>query len=155
MTLQYADIDDAVLLTQDNLVKKGAFLDMQTDLSDHIAVREMWKNRQKKFEGGNDWTFQAQVDHNYSARAVGLFETDGSSIGDTMIEGKISPRHINAHYIYDQRESAFQRGGRAIVDLIQTRYTAMMVSLYEYMEAVLWGKPTDDTDNKTPFGVQY
>ena len=155
MTIQYADIDDAVLLTQENLIKRGAFLDLQTDLTDHVAVREVWKGRQKKFEGGNNWEFQAQIDHNHSARTVGMYETDGSSLTDTMITGSVSPRHINAHYIYDQREPAFQRGGVAIVDLVQTRYTAMMVSLYELMEGILWGKPTDSTDEKTPFGVQY
>ena len=133
MGLQYADIDDAVLLTLQNLIKKGAFLDLQTDLQDHVAVREMWKNRQKKFDGGYPWDFQAQIDHNYSARAVAMYETDGTAMTDTMIEGSVTPRHVNAHYIYDQREPAFQRGGKAIVDLIQTRYVAMMVSLYEYL----------------------
>ena len=155
MTLQYKDIDDAVLLTQENLIKKGAFLDLQTDLTDHVAVREMWKNRQKKFDGGNDWEFQAQIDHNHSARTVGMYETDGSSLTDTMIDAKVSPRHINAHYIYDQREPSFQRGGKAIVDLIQTRYTGMMVSLFELMEAILWGKPADAADEKTPYGIAY
>lgn len=155
MTIQFADIDDAVLGTQELFIKKGAFLDLQTDLQDHVAVREMWKGRQKKFGGGHPWDFQAQIDHNYSARAVGLYETDGSSVTDTLIEGSVTPRHVNAHYIYDQREPAFQRGGKAIVDLVHSRYTAMMISLYEYLEAVLWGKPADSTDNKTPFGIAY
>ena len=155
MTLQYADIDDAVLLTQSNLVKRGAFVDLQTDLTDHVAVREMWKGRQKKFTGGNDWDFQCQVDHNHSARTVGLFETDGSALTDTMIQGRVRPRHINAHYIYDQREPAFQRGGVAIVDLVKTRYVGMMVSLYELMEEILWGNPDASTDNKTPYGIEF
>ena len=73
MTIQYANIDDAVLLTQEQLVQRGSFLDLQTDLTDHVAVREMWKGRKKTFTGGNDWEFQAQVDHNHSARTVGLF----------------------------------------------------------------------------------
>jgi hypothetical protein len=153
--LQYGEIDDAVLLTQENLIKRGAFLDMQTDLQDHVAVREMWKTRQKKFDGGYPWEFQAQIDHNYSARAVAMYETDGTAMTDTMISGSVTPRHVNAHYIYDQREPAFQRGGHAVCDLIKTRYVAMMVSLYEYLEAVLWGKPADSTDTLTPFGIAY
>ncbi len=155
MTLQYADIDDAVLLTQENLVSRGAFLDLQTDLTDHVAVREMWKGRKKTFTGGNDWEFQAQTDHNHSARTVGLFETDGTSITDTMITMQVQPRHINAHYIYDQREPAFQRGGVQIVDLVKTRYVGMMVSLYELMETILWSKPATVADTKTPFGIEY
>lgn len=59
MTVQYSDIDDAVLETQEHLIKKGAFVDMQTDLTDHVAVREMWKGRQKKFVGGHPWRFEA------------------------------------------------------------------------------------------------
>jgi hypothetical protein len=34
MTLQYGDIADAALLTQQLLIKRGAFVDMQTDLTD-------------------------------------------------------------------------------------------------------------------------
>lgn len=153
--LAFSDIDDAVLLTQENLIKQGAFLDLQTDLSDHVFVREMWKSRQKKFEGGHPWQFQAQMDHNYSAKAVGLYETDGSALTDTMQQGEVEPRHVNAHYIYDQREQAFQRGGKSIVDLVQTRYVAMMVSFYEKLEEYLSGKPADSDDNKTPYGLTY
>lgn len=155
MGLDYAQIDDAVLLTQQTLIKRGAFVDMQTDLTDHVAVREIWKKRQKKFAGGMDWTVPYQMDHNHSARAVGLYENDGSSLGDNMVTGKISVRHVNAHYVYDQREPDFQRGGVAIVDLVKTRYIAMMVSFYEYLEDFLWSKPVDSSDTKTPYGLAY
>jgi len=47
MGLSFSQIDDAVLLTQNTLVKRGAFVDMQTDLTDHVAVREMWKGKRK------------------------------------------------------------------------------------------------------------
>jgi hypothetical protein len=115
----------------------------------------MWKGRTKKFSGGNPWEFEMQVDHNHSARGVGLYETDGSAMADTMIKGTVTPRHVNANYIYDQREPAFQRGGVSIVDLIQTRYVAMMVSLFEYLESKLWGTPGSLTDEVSPFGVAY
>jgi len=155
MTIQYSDIDDAVQLTQEHLIKRGAFVDLQTDLQDHVAVREMWKGRQKKFTGGHPWRFEIQHDHNHSARAVGLFETDGSALTDTMTYGTVEPRHVNAHYIYDQREPEFQRGGHAIVDLIKTRYVGMQISLFEKLEEFLWGKPDDSTDDKTPYGIGY
>lgn len=155
MGLNFNQIDDAVLLTQNKMIQRGAFIDMQTDVTDHVAVREMWKGRQKRFEGGTNWEFQVQMDHNHSARTVGLFEQDGGSLTDTMVKGEVPVRHVNAHYLYDQREKAFQRGGTAIVDLIKTRYTGMMVSLFELMEELMWGKPADSSDDKTPFGIAY
>ncbi len=155
MGLAHSQIDDLVLLTQNKLIKRGAFVDMQTDLTDHVAVREMWENRQKKFAGGDNWEVEYQMDHNHSARAVGLYEQDGSSVGDTMVKGEVAARHVNAHYIYDQRENAFQKGGTQIVNLIKTRYAAMMVAFYEYLEEILWSKPVDSTDIKTPYGLAY
>ena len=61
MGLAYKDIDDAVLLTQNQFIKKGSFVNMQTDLMDHVAVREMWKNRKVTFEGGEDWEFWVRL----------------------------------------------------------------------------------------------
>ncbi len=128
-------------------------MDLQFDLQDHVAVREMWKTKQHQFSGGDPWRFDLQVDHNHSTRAVGLYETDGSALIDTMTSGTVNVRHINSNYIFDLREKAFQKGGVAIVNLIKTKYVAMMVSFYEWLEAVLWSEPEDD--NKTPFGIGY
>jgi hypothetical protein len=72
-----------------------------------------------------------------------------------MVKGEIPVRHVNAHYIYDLREKAFQRGGTAIVDLVQTKYTGMMVAFYELLEEIMWGKPADSSDIKTPYGIAY
>ena len=155
MGIAYADIDDAVLETQENFIKRGSFLDLQTDLTDHVATREMWKGRKKVFNGGHPWRFDVQMDHNHSARAVGLYETDGSSLTDTLQKGEVPVRHVNAHYIYDKREPDFQQGGHAIVNIVKSRYIGMMVSLYELLEEFLWSKPTDSTDDKTPFGIAY
>jgi hypothetical protein len=155
MGLAFSEIADAVLLTQNKIIKRGAFVDMQTDIQDHVAVREMWEGRKKVFEGGENWEFEVQMDHNHSTRAVGLYEQDGSSLHDTMVKGEIPPRHVNSHYLFDLREKAFQRGGVAIVNLIKTKYTAMMVSFYEYLEEMLWSKPGDSSDLKTPYGLLY
>lgn len=135
-------------------MKKGSFTDLQTDLQDHILVRELWKGRKKVFVGGDPWEFEAQVDHNWTAKAVGLYETDSSSIADTLVKFEVNVKHVNAHYLYELHEKAFQRGGKAIVKHIFSKYVAMMVSWYEYLEEVLWGIP-DSGDTRTPYGVGY
>lgn len=155
MSLQFNEIDDAVLTTQNSLLAKGAFVDMQTDISDHVAVREMWKDRTKKYEGGTEWEFDLQVDHNHSTKVVGLYETDSSAVKDTMRKVTVPIKHVNANYVYDQREPAFNRGPAQIVDLVKTKYTAMMVSFYDALEGYLWGKPEDSSDNKALYGIAY
>lgn len=155
MSLNISQIDDAVQLTLNNFVERGKFVNMQTDLTDHVAVREMWKSRKTVFEGGLEWEFQVQMDHNHSARTVGLYEQDASSLTDTMTNGTVPVRHINAHFLYDQREKAFQGGSSKIVDLVKTRSSAMHVSVYELLEEQLWGKPADSSDTKDVFGIPY
>lgn len=155
MGIQLSQIDDLVLETQELMVKRGAFVNMQTDLQDHVAVREMWKGRKKTFSGGENWRFDVQMDHNHSARTVGLFETDGSALTDAMVKGEVPVRHVNAHYLYDLHEPDFQKNGTKVVDLIETRYSGMLVSLFELLETLMWGKPVDSTDDKSPFGIAY
>jgi hypothetical protein len=155
MGINQNDIADLVNSTWQKLVKSGAFTDLQTDLTDHVAVREMWKGKKNKFEGGLDWRFDCQMDHNHSAKTVELYETDSSTFVDNMKEGVVNPRHINAHYIFDVREKAFQRGGRAIVDYVETKYTGMIVSFYEKLEELLWSKPASSANEKDPYGIPY
>ena len=155
MSLNAKSITDLVLATQEKLINRGAFLDMQTDLQDHVAIREMWKAKRKKFSGGLDWRFDAQIDHNHSARAVGLYEPDASGMNDTLIKGIVPPRHINAHYIFDVREPALQQGGVSVVDFVMSKKVAMQVSFFELLEHYLWNKPTDSSDVKTPWGIPY
>jgi len=154
MGLQYSEIADAVIATQELLIKKGAFTDLQTDLQDHVLVRNLWKGRNKDaFPGGDPWQFQAQIDHNHSASVVELYEDDGGAIVDTLIEGEVNARHVNAFYHYENHEKSFQKGGHAIVNLVKTRYIGMIISMWELMETLLWSLPSND--GKTPFGIAY
>lgn len=155
MGIPHSQIDDLVSLTQEQLVKRGAFVNLTTDLTDHVACREVWKGRQKQFSGGEDWQFDVMTDHNHSARFVGLYETDGSAFNDVMAKGRVSVRHLNAYYVYDLHEPDFQKGGTKIVDYVMTKYIGMQISVFELMEDALWGKPADASDLVTPYGVAF
>jgi hypothetical protein len=144
-----------VLLTHESLVKRGAWLDAQTSLTKHVLCRELWKARQKKFAGGHPWEWQVQVDHNHSARHVKLYQKNASAINDTMVTASVEPRFVNAHYTYDVREKAFNRGPEQIADFLQTKVVASRVSLFELLEYDLLHKPEDSTDTETPYGLEY
>lgn len=152
--LHYADIADAVTSTQEVYIKRGSWLDLTSDLQDHVAVRELFESNAVAFEGGDDWRFTVQMDHNHSYKGVKMYETDSSIMVDTLTEGYVQPRHVNAHYIYDVRHPAFQRGAAKIVDFVKTKYTEMMVSFWEGLEVDLWTCP-DVTDDTSIHGIPY
>ena len=155
MSLDPHQIDDLVKLTHEKLIKKWAYLDLQTDITDFVAIRELLGKHKKTFDGGLDWEFDVSTDHNHSARFTGLYDNDGGSINDTFVKGKVSPRFVDANYIYDVREAVFQRGGTAIVDYLKAKYLSMRLSYLELLEEALWGKPADLTDDKTPYGIAF
>lgn len=155
MALMPKQIDDLVALTDQKFVKKWAYLDLQTDITDFVAVRELLGKHKTTFQGGLDWEFEASVDHNHSARFTGLYDNDGGSVADTFIKGKVGPRFIDANYIYDLREPVFQRGGLAIVDYLKAKYLSMRLSYLSLLEETLWGKPADASDEKTPYGLAF
>lgn len=155
MSLSASQIDGLVAFTQERLVQREALLNLMTDLSDFVAVREIWEARKKKFNGGLDWRFDILTDQNHSARVVGQYETDGSNIDDANVSGKVGPRFVNAHYTYDVTEPLFQGSDIVIADYVKSKYLRMMQSFYELLEEILWGKPIDSSDLKTPFGIAY
>jgi len=152
--LNYSEIDDAVLAVQDVYINRGSFLDLTSDLTDHVAVRELWGKRKKAFEGGNSWKFTVQMDHNHSFKAVGMYETDSSTMVDTLTEGYMEPRHLNAHYIYDQKHPAFQGGRAKVVDYVQVKLAEMKISWWEGLEAACWTSPSA-SDTKSIHGLPY
>lgn len=148
-------IVDLVKLTQANLIKRGAFLNLMTDTTDYVAIRELMDKHQKTFAGGLDWEFDAVTDHNHSARFVGLYENDGATLNDATTKGSVGPRFVDANYVFDVREKIFQRPAIEIVNYVKTKYLRMLTSYYELLEPALWGKPEDATDKKTPYGIKY
>ncbi len=150
-------IDDLVNFTFQRLVKKGAFVDMQTDISDFVGVRELYAKHQKVFDGGIDWEFDVQMDHNKTASFRQLYEQDTLSdeTSDHLVKGRVSPRFLGANYVYDILEPVFQRGELAIVDFVKSKYVGMMTDVWETMEQAIWGSPESSTDTKTPYGIGF
>ena len=148
-------VDDLVTSCIKLLIKKGAFTNLRSDLTDYVAVRELYKNHQHQFEGGLDWEFTIQTDHNHSARVVGLYEDDAAAIADNLKTGKVGPRFTDANFVYDIHEKALNRGSAAAVDFVYTKHVAMIESHWSLLEALCWGKPENSSDDKTPYGIAY
>jgi hypothetical protein len=94
------------------------------------------------------------MDHYHSFKAVGLYETDSSVMVDSLVEGSVSPRHVNAHYEYDQHHPAFQGGSTKIVDFVQAKEAEMTISFWEGLEAACWTDP-GAADTKNIHGIPH
>jgi hypothetical protein len=83
-----------------------------------------------------------------------MYQTDSSIMVDTLVEGSVSPRHVNAHYIYDKHHPAFQGGATKIVDFVRLKYSEMIRSWWDGLEAACWTDPTV-SDDASIHGIPY
>ena len=149
-------IADLVKDTQELIIKKGAYTNLMTDLTEFVGVNKLYKSHRKTFAGGIDWRFNLVMGHNNSARFVSLFENDTANRPDNAVVGKVSPRFVEASYVFDVREPVLNSGDSVqIVDFVKQKNAEMYMSFYELLEEAIWGTPTSSTDTKTPYGVAY
>lgn len=149
MALQAADIVDLVTGTLRKL-GRGRWTDLTTDLQDFPTAKLfMKKSRMSEREGrgasdgagGYEFQWQLQIDHNHSARTVGLGAVDNVDIRDTMISGTHPYRHVTGNYAFELREPIFNSGPAAIFDLVKSRKVACDISQMVLLENQLWKVP--------------
>jgi len=84
-----------------------------------------------------------------------LYEPDSVNSTDGMATANAPWRHTTTNYAFDEREVMMNRTPARLVDLVKTKRVMSMGSLAKKMEINMWGKPTDSSDVKTPFGIKY
>lgn len=154
MALQAENMADMVALTLREL-GRGKWTDLTTDIQEFIIMPKILKKDKVKFDGGYGHQFQVQVNTNGNARNVGLYSEDVTNVGDTMKNATVPFRHTTNNWSFDEHEPSMNKGPAKIVDLVKTRRHASYVDLAEKMEQDGWGKPTDSSDDLTPWGIQY
>ncbi len=153
-TLQATDIADLVATT---LNEKGdlKFTDLMSDYQNTIALKRIFRKKKTEFTAGPQVEWNVILDHNGSAKFVGLGETDIVDIPNVMTTGIVPWRHITWNWGIERREIAFNRTPRKIVDLALTRRIAALGSAIIKFEQCLWRVPTVTTDTKSPYGIPY
>lgn len=138
--LQAGDIGDLVTTTLNEL-GRGKFTDNMSDYQRTIVLKRLIKKGKMRFESGKALTFNRILDHNNSARFVGLGATDEVNIPDVMGTGEMPWRHMTWNYGMEFREPLMQAGAAKIVDLIVTRRTASRGSAIIKLEQKFWRVP--------------
>lgn len=151
-TLQATQLVDLVATTLRDL-GKPKFTEIATDLQRHTAMKNLLNKNRVVLQAGYGVQWDVMVNHSASAANVGLGASDNVSIVDTMVQATADWRNTTASWAIIAQEIDMNREPARIVNLLQERRIACMVSLAELMEANFWGPPVALTDTVTPWGV--
>jgi hypothetical protein len=145
---------DAVIATL-NALNRGKWIGEMVDLQEHVGFQSFCRDRREQGATGRGVTVRYVMDHNHSAKHVGLFGTVDYTRDDAMKEGTVPWCYTDGNMVYDEREPDINGGPEQIVELVSVENARMMTSMVELSEADVWGVPESSSDNDTPFGVKY
>ncbi len=145
-------LNDLVATTQRNL-GKPKFTEIATDLQDHTAMPMLLNKNRVNLQSGIGVQWDVMVNHSGTAQNVGLGAQDNLNIVDTMVQAQADWRNTSANYSFIGQEIDMNREPERIVNLVQERRAACMISLAELMESNFWGPPVALTDTVTPWGI--
>lgn len=131
------------------------FTDLSYDLQEHVIMPTLLKKEKVKFDSGYGINWQVLVDHNHSARNVGLFAVDNINVRDGLRTATVPWRHTTADYAYERRLMAMNREPAKILDYVKSQRHMAMVSLAAHMEQAGWSAPPADTDEDMPYGIPF
>lgn len=133
---------------------KGSITDLTTDTQEHVLWSSMMKKTGvKPFSTGHGVQWDLMIDHNHSARPVGLFSQDNVNNPNVLAQGSMNWRRMESSYGFDYQEIDMNQGASQIVDLMKTRRYAAMVSEAEYFEDRGWRVASTSEDHFQ--GVPY
>lgn len=147
-------LQDLVTATLQSFGKPSFGLIAQ-QMTDYVMMNQMLEKNSVKLSASQDLEHILMVSQSKNAKHVGLFADDSFAVQDNLKKTNVYWRHTTNNFIYDVMEKAFNGTPEQIVDLIWTRRIDMLLGLAELMELAFWGKPTDSTDEETPWGIQY
>lgn len=151
-TLTATQLNDLVATTLRDL-GKPKFTEIATDLQRHTAMRNLLNKNRVVLSSGYGVQWDVMVNHAASASNVGLGASDNINIVDTMVQAQADWRNSTANWAIIGQEIDMNREPARIVNLLQERRIACMISLSELMEANFWGPPVALSDTVTPWGV--
>lgn len=154
MSLTAAQIRDLVLGTLRNL-GPPRFHQIATKLPRYEVFPKILKKDKVQITGGTGWKRSLMLDHNYSARHLGMFATLTPSTPEVMAEISVDWRHTESNWNIERREILMNRGSREqVFKLITSRRAGGTLSMVEKVEECFWSKPATSADQTTPWGLE-
>lgn len=132
---------------------KAKFTEIASNLQEHTAMNNLLNKNRVMLQSGYGVQWDVMIDHTGSSSNVGLGAPDVVNIVDTMVQATADWRNTTTNYAFFGQEIDMNREPARIVNLVQERRIAAMISLAELMEQNFWGPPVTSTDSVTPWGV--
>lgn len=150
--LNATQVGDLVQTTLRDL-GKPRFTEIASTLQKHTAMRNLLKKNRVTLESGFGLQWDVMVGQTGAAANVGLYNTDVVNDVDVMTQATADWRFSNTNYPIENRVLAMNREPSRIVNFVQEKRIAAMISFAELMEANFWGPPVALSDTLTPWGV--
>ncbi len=145
-------INDLVTSTLKDL-GKPKFTEIATDLQEHTAMKNLLRKDRVVLHSGYGIQWDVMVAHAGSAANVGLGATDIVNDVDTLVQASADWRFTTCNYSFIGQVVDMNREPARIVNYVQEKRIAALISLAELMEGNFWGPPVASTDSVTPWGV--
>ena len=148
-----ADIGD---LLRSTLKEYGRmkFTELATDLQQFIALNEMLKTNKETLDSGTSISWRLMLDHNNSARSVGLGATDIVDMPDLMGEAEVPWRFMTGNWAIEHHVVDMNRSPARLVDIVKEQRLGCLVSMAMYFEDKIWRAPAA-TNLLDPYGIPY
>jgi hypothetical protein len=152
-TIQPENVEDFVLDTLNDLGKPN-FTDISSNIQDHYALSNLFRENRVILESGKGIQFNVLAGQSNAARNVSLGQSDKVNAVDGMVQASTVWRGSETSYMIFGELVAMNGEPARIVDYIQQQRIMAMISFAELMENNFWAAPAS-TDNTTPLGLPY
>lgn len=146
-------VADLVVNTQRELGKPN-FAQVAQDLQEHVAFSQLMTGERMDVSSGVQIQWNIKAKQATQARHTELYDTDNTSVQDTMTQAVVPWRHIDAHYAIDIREVAINRNPQQIVDQVISKRVDRTIALAALIEDRFWGQYSA-SDTKEFFPINY
>jgi hypothetical protein len=136
-----------------NKYDRKKWIDISLDLPDYVSWR-MVKEHMVYENGGDQLTWDVQVDFNDTYRASGLYDPDVTSDSDSLVQASVPWKKVTANYSYDLDLPGFQSDETTIINLVVQKEHGMQNSIVEGIERDTWNLPTSASDKRVN-GIPY
>lgn len=119
----------------------------------HPFVRRMAMHAERT-AGGPKRT-DIRLRENGTARFVSPFEITPNIRVDLMGRLESNIKHVEAHYIFDDKEEAFNSDSeRRLYDHLKQQFNATIIDKFDFAEAAGWGGPLNSSDLTSVEGME-